>query len=70
MRIKSKTNTYWRTQLNLSKLYTYTKAWEREKKGRRKKINRRQTIAQMTKHAILKDVFPPSMSGEYVIDLL
>jgi hypothetical protein len=62
MRTKSKTNTNWRTQLNLSKHCTYTEVWEREKKGRRKKINRRRTVAQITKHAILKDVLSPSMS--------
>jgi hypothetical protein len=51
------------------KLYTHTEAWEREKNGRRKRINYCQTAAQMTKHATLKDALPPSTSGEQVIDL-
>jgi hypothetical protein len=38
---------------------------EREKKkGRKKKINRRRTAAQMTTQANLKDDLPPSVSSE------
>ena len=37
MMTKPKTNTNQRTQLNLSKLCTYTDAWERENKEKYKK---------------------------------
>jgi hypothetical protein len=42
----------------------YTKAWERENKGRRKKTKHRPTITQMTTRATLKDALPPSMLVE------
>jgi len=39
-------------------------AWQREKKGMRKKTNRRRIAFQMTKRATIKDAPPPFASSE------
>jgi hypothetical protein len=44
-------------------LHAYQGLGER-KNGRRKKINHRQTAAQMTKHVTFKDALPLSTLGE------